>query len=162
MLMGGRKAKPDDATSLTKKQGHKRLDTLEQLLDVFVRTTTLDERTAFTLDVAKSHIDRACAAIDRDDAGSAAESSAIAAAYIASTLDRTAQQRLLSSFGGKQTRHLGLKQQAVKRAKKRWKSDPDRSVLSIAKQIYSEFNAESLDDPPVERTIRRWIQSSKP
>ena len=164
-------------SALAKEQGHKRLNTLEQLLDAFVRRLsvapdeliarntppdTRDEEKAYRLSLAKYHIHRARLAIDRDDSGRAAESSVIAATYTASILDRASQQRLLSSFGGKQTPYGELQERAVTRAIGMWKSDPDRAVSSIARELRRWFLSESLGESPVERTICRWIRSSKP
>ena len=163
-------------TDLTDEQGHKRPNTLEQLLDVFVRTlsvspdevvarhtppTTPEERTAFSLSVARSHIARAQTALACGDAGRAVESSVIAASYTASILDRRAQQRMLSSFGGKQTPYAKLKLKAIGRATRIWKSDPDRSASSIAAELYRQFDAEERPVLPSERTIRRWLRSRK-
>ena len=82
----GRQASPPDAkTALTNEQGHKRLNTLEQWLGPFLRTlvepetldkliagdtlpSTSQEHKAFDLIIARSHIERARAAIDRGDA----------------------------------------------------------------------------------------------
>jgi hypothetical protein len=165
------------ATDLTDVQGHKRLNTLEQLVDVFVRTLSVQpdeliaknqlpsephEVKAYWLDLAKYHIHRARLAIDCGDPGRAAESSVIAATYTASILDRASQQRLLSSFGGKQTPYGELQERAVTRAIGMWKSDPDRAVSSIARELHRWFLSESLGESPVERTICRWIRSSKP
>ena len=122
---------PTSVSSLVREQGHKRLNTLEQLLDAFLRGSSVapdelvakdtppdtgDEEKAYWLGLAKYHIHRARLAIDRDDSGRAAESLVIAATYTASILDRASQQRLLSSFGGKQTPYGELQERAITRA----------------------------------------------
>ncbi len=123
----------NEAAVLVEAQARKRLATLERLLDAFALTlsvspdevvardtppTTREEDTAFSLSVAKSHIARAQTALARGDAGRAVESAVIAASFTASILDRRAQQRLLSSFGGKQTPYTELKLTAIRRARR--------------------------------------------
>ena len=95
----------NEAAVLIEAQAHKRLATLERLLDEFVLTlsvkpdevlardvppSTAEEHAAFSLSVAKSHIVRAQTALARGDAGRAVESAVIAASFTASMLDRRA------------------------------------------------------------------------
>ena len=167
----------NEAAVLVEAQAHKRLAMLERLLDKFVLTlsvrpdeviardippSTSEESTAFSLSVIEFHIARAQTALARGDAGRAVESAVIAASYTGSILDRRAQQRLFSSFGGKQTPYTELKLTAIRRADRIRSSDPDRSASSIAAELCRQFDAEEDDAISSERTIRRWIQSRKP
>ena len=171
----GRQASPPDAeTALTNEQGHKRLNTLEQLLGQFLRTlvepeildkliagdtlpSTSQEHKAYFLIIARSHIERARAAIDHGDAGRATESSVIAATYIASILDRASQQRLHSQMGGRQTNYSAFWRFIKPIVELRLSTD--QTDLEIADEVTERYLKDHAPDDsvPLKDTVRKRI-----